>query len=90
MLFFCIILMRALNSNNLKLFVLAFLMPHEFEPFPLKKVGADHKRAYEIMKQYRDINWICMAPPEIVNLPYTGTCQVLFIVLHFCYEKHLH
>ena len=51
-------------------------MPNQIEPFPLQKVCADHRRAYEIMKTYRDINWICTAPPEIVDLPYTGTCKV--------------
>ena len=57
---------------------LASLMPQEIEPFPLKKVIADHKRAYEILKTYDDIDWICTAPPEIVNLPFTGTCKVSF------------
>ena len=65
-------------------------MPHEYEPFPLKKIGADHKRAYAILKDSHDINWICTAPPEIVNLPHTGTTKVstiklnrFFIIINF-------
>jgi len=54
-------------------------MPHEIEPFPLKKIGADHRRAYEVMKQYKDIKWICLAPPEIIDQPLTGTCTVSII-----------
>ena len=57
-------------------YLLAFLMPNHWEPYILKNVGADHKRAYEILKQNKDIDWICTAPPEIINLPYTGTCKV--------------
>ena len=56
-------------------------MPHEYEPSILKKIGADHKRAYAILKNSNDINWICTAPPQIVDQQYTGTAKVSGILL---------